>query len=278
MKRLSIAIAVITAVVVLVAYQIIFRDRRSRLRIDSTRQLPVSAVSFNYSNQKLDRVSTPDGRMLVYNGAIEFEVDSALRARDAIKKIVEGLGGYVLSERQDDYGGGNVHFTQSIRIPSEATEEVVRRIEGLAGKIKAKRMSAIDVTEEFIDIGSRVRTKKKAEARYQEIIKEAKTVEDIIKIEDKIAIVRGEIESMEGRLKYLENQVALATLDIEFYEPGGGAVAGFGYKVVSSLKNGWEGLLVCIATIANIWPILVMSALGWIYRRRVKKVIASVAN
>jgi hypothetical protein len=139
-------------------------------------------------------------------------------------------------------------------------------------------MTAIDVTEEFIDIESRVLTKKKAEARYQEIIKGAKTVEDIVKIEEKIAIVRGEIESMEGRLNYLKDQVTFSTLDIEFYERGTTVTAGFGSELVNSLKNGWRGLLAFIAAVANAWPVLIiMGFTTWMYRRRIRKLITPQA-
>jgi hypothetical protein len=70
------------------------------------------------------------------------------------------------------------------------------------------------------------------------MLKQAKTVADIVSIEGQIANVRAEVESMEGRLKYLSNQVSFSTLNVSYYQESA-AGYGFGSKFIGSLKSGW---------------------------------------
>ena len=70
-----------------------------------------------------------------------------------------------------------------------------------------------DVTEEYIDITARLKTKKELEARYLELLKKANKVEEIVSIEKEIGNLRSDIESIEGRLRYINNAVAYSTLD-----------------------------------------------------------------
>ena len=73
--------------------------------------------------------------------------------------------------------------------------------------MQRKNVSVQDVTEEYLDIEARLKTKKEVEARYIEILKsKTKTVEDVLKAEEQIRIIREEIEAREGRLNYLKNQ------------------------------------------------------------------------
>src|SRR5690606_18336536 len=81
------------------------------------------------------------------------------------------------------------------------------------------KVNAQDVTEEYYDLETRLKTKKEVEARYIEILKsKAKTVEEILIAEDKIRYLREEIEAVEGRLRLLKNKVGLSTIQIEIYQ------------------------------------------------------------
>ena len=124
-----------------------------------------------------------------------------------------------------------------------------------------------DVSEEFIDHEARLRTKKEVESRYREILKQAKTVQEILSVETEIGNIRSEIESIEGRLKYLSDQVSMSTLNITYYQKTG-TDFGFASKFVQALKSGWDILLIFIIGIVNLWPfIIIASIFGLLYRR-----------
>jgi hypothetical protein len=93
------------------------------------------------------------------------------------------------------------------------------------------------------------------ESRYLELLKKAKTVNEMLDIERYITEVRTDIESMEGKLKYMQDRISLSTLEVTYYEKID-VDYGFGSRFAGSLNNGWQNLLVVIVGLANIWPLL----------------------
>ena len=99
----------------------------------------------------------------------------------------------------------------------------------------------------------------------------------MLSIESQIGNVRAEIESMEGRLNYLKNQVAFSTIKITYYELTG-VDFGFASKFVHSLKNGWDNLLTFLIAMVNVWPFLMLMGIGAVlytrYKKRVRRMSA----
>ena len=83
----------------------------------------------------------------------------------------------------------------------------------------------------------------------------------MLSIESQLGSVRAEIESMEGRLNYLNNQVAFSTIKVSYYELTG-INFGFASKFVYSLKNGWDNLLTFLIAVVNVWPFLILVGCG----------------
>ncbi len=205
-------------------------------------------------------------RKLIKTGNIEFEVSSVTETKERIASLVNESGGYISSDNQNNYGGGP-RFEQVVRIPSDKLDDFVTRIEALAKKVDSKSISTQDVTEEFIDVETRLATKKELEARYRDLLKQAKTVKDIIEVEAQLNNVRGEIESMEGRLKYLNSQVSYSTLTVSYYEAVSGNY-GFSYRFLNSFGDGWRSLLDFVIGIFAAWPFVIMAGLGvWLFVR-----------
>jgi Domain of unknown function (DUF4349) len=214
-------------------------------------------------------------RKLIRNGQLEFETKDVKNTKTEIEKICKELNAYISSESENNYEN-RLTYNQMIRVPADQFDALIARIEPLAIKIENKNINTEDVTEQFMDVEIRLQTKKELEARYREILKQAKTVEEIVSIESQIANVRSEIESMEGRLKYLKNQVAFSTLNVTYYETIG-IDFGFASKFVQSLKGGWDNLLAFIIYLVTLWPfVLGLSALVfWFWRKRMKRKSAS---
>lgn len=216
--------------------------------------------------------STIIDRKLIRNGHLEFKTDDVKKAKAEIEKISKELNGYISDETENNYDA-RVQYNQTIRVPADQFDALIASIEKLADKVENKGINTQDVTEEFIDVEARLKTKKELEARYSEILKQAKTVSDIISIESQIANVRAEIESMTGRLNYLKNQVSFSTLNVSYYQVLG-TDFGFASKFVQSLKDGWDNLLSFLIGLVSFWPfVLGIAALifWWIKRRRAKQ-------
>jgi Domain of unknown function (DUF4349) len=225
-------------------------------------------ANFNESINRRSQSPAPitTDRKLIKNGSIEFEVSDTEETQKAIVKLTADAGGYVSSESQNSYSG-SPRYEQTVRVPAEKLDEFLAKIEGLAKKVDNKSINTQDVTEEFIDVETRLKTKKELEARYRELLKQANKVEDILAIETQLGNVRSEIESMEGRLTYLKNQVSFSTLTITFYKVVSGNY-GFGYRFMNSFGNGWNSLLEFVIGIFEAWPFVIMLGLGvWLFVR-----------
>lgn len=210
-------------------------------------------------------------RKLIRNGQLEFQTEEVKETRAEIEKICKELNAYISSESENNFGN-RLQYNQMIRVSASSFDALLTRIEPLAMKIENKNITTQDVTEEFIDVEARLTTKKELEVRYREILKQAKTVEEIISIESQIANVRSEIESMEGRLKFLNNQVAFSTLSLTYYETIG-TDFGFASKFVESIKDGWDNLLRFILFLINLWPFVIGLSIFifWIWKNKWKK-------
>ena len=229
-----------------------------------------AALAEDVSEQNLPPAEIIE-RKLIRNGSLEFQTEEVKKTKTEIEKICKELNAYISSESENNYGE-RLQYNQVIRVPANQFDALVARLEPLALKIENKNISTEDVTEQFIDVEARLKTKKELEARYREILKQAKTVEEIVSIESQIANVRSEIESMEGRLNFLKNQVSFSTLNVTYYETIG-IDFGFASKLVQSLKGGWDNLLAFIIFLVNLWPfVLGLAALTfWFWNKRKKR-------
>jgi len=254
-------------------------DRRSKLKVD--REMEVSqAVAVGNA----DASSTPpkeapkqsQERKLIKNGTLSFETNDMEKTRKEIEKVYQEFNGYLASENHFNYGERLQH-EQEIRIPCQYFDPFIQKIEKLGTKIENRHITTQDVTEEFIDVEARLKAKKDLEARYLDLLKLAKTVEDMLSIESQLANVRAEIESMEGRLNFLNNQVAFSTIKISYYELTG-VDFGFTSKFVHSIKNGWDNLLTFVIAMINVWPFLMLmgisTSLYMRYKKRVRRMTA----
>jgi len=209
-------------------------------------------------------------RKLIKNGEIQLVVNSVKKTRTEIDGICGGLKAYISKEDQNDFGNRLQHALV-IRVPSSYYDSLVSRVEALAIKVANKSTTLQDVTEEFIDVEARLRTKKGLAARYHEILKQARSVEEILSVENHIGNVQAEIESMEGRLKYLNDQISYSTLNVTYHEVVG-TDFGFGSKFVGAGKEGWDNLLRFIVGLMNLWPFVILIGSGaWLFFRWRKK-------
>lgn len=150
-----------------------------------------------------------------------------------------------------------------IRIPSENFEKLLSGIDAGKEEVLNKNISARDVTEEFLDIETRLGTKRDFLKRYRELLSKAVNVNDILEIEEQIRLLQEEIESQEGRLKFLADQVAFSSLSVNLYtnkefvyKPH--EEASFFERMKSSFAAGWRGIITFIVALASVWPLLLI--------------------
>lgn len=209
-------------------------------------------------------------RKLIKQGRVEFETDKLQETRERILAAAIKYEAYISSDQENKWGG-RINHTMVIRVPAKNFDQLLADATQGVRKFDMKEITVTDVTEEFLDVNARLNTKKELELRYLELLKQARTVSEMLEIERELGNIRADIESMQGRLNYLQDQVSLSTLTITYYETVSDQDT-FGRRVSEGLRNGWNNLKDFMVGMINIWPfILLIFAALVLWRRRRRK-------
>lgn len=238
----------------------------------ASKEMALASFDQSASNSPVNLAAVE--RKLIRTADLSFEVEDVLETKKSVSEICNALKAFSSSESQSNLDD-RIQFFQTIRVPADSFDELITQLEKLAVRIENKSINTQDITEEFIDVEARLATKKSLEERYREILKQAKTVADIVAIESQIATVRAEIESMQGRMNYLKNQIAFSTLQVNYYQRVG-VDFGFFSKAASAIGKGWDNFLAFIIVVINLWPFVMLIGVVWILIRWWAKKRASV--
>ncbi|MDN5200253.1 DUF4349 domain-containing protein [Fulvivirgaceae bacterium BMA10] len=211
-------------------------------------------------------------RKLVKEGWIEFESKDLLETKKFLSNALARYHGYVSSDREHK-SQGKISRVITIRVPAKDFDHLLNEVSGIAGNLDNKEITLKDVTEEFIDIEARLRTKKELEKRYLNLLDQATNVTEMLEIERELNKLRSEIESVEGRLKYLTNKVSLSTLTVTFYQYVSDD-SEFGRRFKHAFSNGIDNFIWFFVFLANIWPFAVIAIVliaGLKIRKRISK-------
>ncbi len=163
-----------------------------------------------------------------------------------------------------------------IRVPSDKLDSLVRDLETIDGNVVSKSIDARDVTEEYIDLETRMENKRSYLEQYRQLLKSARTTEDVLKVSEEIRQIEEELESVEGRLRYLADQVAMSTLELSMiqtkdyiYKPD--RSINFVERLKESLSGGWYGFVNFCLFMLRLWPFLLLIAVFWVLFRKLRK-------
>ncbi|WP_075590044.1 DUF4349 domain-containing protein [Labilibacter marinus] len=201
-------------------------------------------------------------KKIIKDGRVGIEVEELDKSKAQVDSLVKMFNAYYANESLN-----NTHWETSyaltIRIPSKYFEHFILGIEKGGGKILFKEIDARDVTDQFIDLETRLTNKKSYLKRYKELLKKANTVKEILQIEEKIRGLEEEIESTMGRLKYLSDQVSYSTLNLSISKPKPEEYQSpkrtqFYKRIKIALSKGWYGFMDFVVFCVNIWPFCVI--------------------
>ena len=200
-------------------------------------------------------------KKITKEGEISFEAGDIKKTRTAIHNSLNKLGGYIAQEIETNNSDYNrKEYNIKVRIPAKNFDLFLTGVTSATDKIDSKNIRIKDVTTEFIDITAQLDNKKKLEGRYQDLLKRANKMSDLLEIENKLTEIRSSIESTQGQLNYLVKEINYSTLDITFYtkqivQDNGKT---FGYNLRSSLTGGWEILGVMFFAFIGVWPVWIL--------------------
>ncbi len=205
------------------------------------------------------KVEAEHEKKVIKNGSISIksnQIDSSKKYLDIQLKKYQAY--YESEELLNE--ADKISYTLKIRIPSLNFEKFVSGVENGKDEILSKSIHADDVTEEFVDIETRLNNKRNFLKRYNQLLIKANTIKDMMAIEENIRTLQEEIESKEGRLKFLNHQVGYSTLEINLFQQKDFVFKpeerdSFFERVKNSISNGWFFIIDAIIFFIRIWPL-----------------------
>ena len=211
----------------------------------------------------------PQERMIIRNGELSLEVEDTEKVMGEIKSIVEGLGGYVADSRTWWAKGGPEQEEEkpwghmTVRVPAKDFDEAVEEIKKLALKVNNEQISGEDITQEYVDLEARLKNLEAAEEELRELLASVQErggdAEDIIAIYRELTSIRGEIEQITGRMKYLSQMAALATISIELVpKEEEKPIVEPGWRPLRTVRDASRGLVNALKRIVDltIWVVI----------------------
>lgn len=213
--------------------------------------------SDNADKTEFQEPAKPVERKIIRNAQLELETGLPEEASRKITAIAKSKNGFVITSTQKSSNtkiAGRDSVSMTIRVPAEKFEESLAEIRKTVDRVIVETISGQDVTEEFVDIQARLKTKKALEERYLDIMKRANSVEDALKVEAQLGELRTEIEQIEGRKRFLENQASLSTITIELRTATeiSASSNGFFYELKDAFADGLEMALTFILGLVRI--------------------------
>ncbi len=216
-------------------------------------------------NSNLSQITQPDNRKIIWSGNIEIKVKNVDQTTKEINTLTEKYGAFI-SEMRMTNTTYEVANTLTIRVKNDNFIKLIDAIKGHADYVKDLKIISNDVTEEYIDIKTRLKTKKEVRDRYIQLLKnKTGKISEVIEAEEAIRKITEEIEAKEGRLRYLNDKISFSTLTLKLFQKVSYRTEPSVYektfldKAKQGLKNGWHIITGLIILLINIWPILIIT-------------------
>lgn len=155
---------------------------------------------------------------IIKEGSLSIRVGDADTTVSEIRGVVEYHGGIIFSVNLYENAQGVKSGTVVIKVPVEKFEAAIIGVKEKASLVLQETSSGRDVGEEYVDIQARLANKQAEEKAFIEILSNADDTEDIIKITKELSRVRGEIEQMQARLRFLDSRTDMSTITIQLSE------------------------------------------------------------
>ncbi|PKQ28455.1 MAG: hypothetical protein CVT63_02610 [Candidatus Anoxymicrobium japonicum] len=175
---------------------------------------------------------------MIKTGSLSLEIKKGdfNEAYAKVSFIAEGAGGAVSESNSESSKGRITGGTITIRVPNSVYPKVMEQLKKL-GKVIAAREQSQDVTEEYVDLDSRIRNLNAQQQVYLGLMAKATTIEQGIAVQHELASVEEQIETLTGRKNYLDNHVQFSTIAVVLAEPGRSVSAGEEWGFAQALRD-----------------------------------------
>jgi uncharacterized coiled-coil protein SlyX/NACalpha-BTF3-like transcription factor len=249
------------------------RESSQRLLVDQSAVTPHSQISDAHAEKsaaprlKAHVVAFQEAenvpRKIIYEADISLVVKDVTAVETQIAALLQQNNGYVAESTIDRTQGEQLSGRWRVRVPVENFDTFLNEVSKL-GLAESRHQTAQDVTEEFVDLEAQINNKKKLEERIVKLVEDsAAELKDVIEVERELARVRGEIEQMEGRLRFLTNRTELTTVsivarEVQDYVPPQAPT------FVNRIRQAWVDSIAALREFGENFSVAVVYALPWI--------------
>ncbi|MFI1482309.1 DUF4349 domain-containing protein [Streptomyces sp. NPDC020747] len=203
---------------------------------------------------------------IIYTASLTVQVKDVPKSLDEARTVVENAGGMVGNETTDRDSKGRERSRVVLRVPADKYEEVLTELEG-SGKLIDRKAKADDVTEQVVDVESRIKSQRASVVRIRELMDQATRLSDVVTLEGELSSRQADLESLLAQQASLKDRTSLATITLSLSETPVKKVAekdddpGF----ADALGGGWDAFVTMFRWIAlalgAVLPFLVGAAL-----------------
>ncbi|CAM4509175.1 uncharacterized lipoprotein YehR (DUF1307 family) [Paenibacillus endophyticus] len=230
-----------------------------------------SSAELNGLNQKI-----------IYTATLNMQVEALDAAATSLRNAIHQSGGYIL-QFQDTKHEGEIGSSYTIKVPASGFMSFIDRIEQIKHSSFERNIGGKDVSEEYVDLESRLKARQLVETRLLAMMDKAVKADDLLKFSDQLSVVQQEIERIKGRIRYLDTNVAFSTIELRMYqtnqnlnverEEAKGLGGRMSDALASSTKVVWDAINLLLVVAAGAVPVLIVIALigiplYWIHRKR----------
>jgi hypothetical protein len=227
------------------------------------------------------------GPKLTKSASLDLRVKNIDAAAAQVRAIATGLQAQVLSEQIGTGGSGGPVPLQSksdalggfgtltLSVPADKLDSAVDQLARI-GTVQQRNMSTQDVTAQYVDTESRLKTMRASVGRVRALMAQAKDIGQVVVLEGELSRREADLESLESQLSTLKNNVERSTLTVSLSTPGHESVSNTGF--VAGLRSGWDaftasarGLFTAIGAVlpfAVFFALVAAPFVWWLRRRR----------
>ncbi|WP_328906479.1 DUF4349 domain-containing protein [Streptomyces sp. NBC_00234] len=213
---------------------------------------------------------------VIRTATLFVEVKSVPRAVAAARAAAEGAGGLVSNETTERIDDEHESSHLVLRVPEDRYQDVLRSLAG-SGKLLSRTSNAKDVTDQVVDIDSRIATQRASVTRVRKLMDQAEKLTDVVTLEGELSSRQASLESLLAQQASLKDRTSLATITLDLAEPDspvakpGDDEPGF----LDALGGGWDAFVTMLRWIAMAIgasaPFLAVAAIALLVWRRLRR-------
>lgn len=215
---------------------------------------------------------------IIKTAEISMQVKDYKKNRTEFLDMIRASGAYITAENQANTSY-SINDDIEIRIKPGGFDSLVEKILEKAIYVDYSKITADDVTEEYVDAEARMKSKEDVQTQYKEILKKAYSISEIMAVQEKINQIQVEIDAYKAKLKFMDDKVSYSTIKLHFYEKLDEIAApetGFWYRTGKAFKSGWNGLQMFFIGIIYLWPLWLITLIAlyivfWFIKRKRKR-------